>query len=349
MLFHKRCLVADHQSVHHDDHFEIVEALYQEATLTLSDDERAAFEAAETQPKTSLEAATQTPTKQRTIIRSRKPTAPVTAIPIFTRISDLYEEAEVARILASDEPQDETVPDAENEIVPEAELGAPLDDDFSIPETFETLPDEPTQQAEIADEPAGLTDEDIALLSESHLQDETPPADDVTISTQIEPAIALDDVLDGLLPPEETSEETSEEAFKETSEEASDTTSSEAEALALLDASRPQADDELAQQLADVKSAVEHAQIAPQTPDADEEVSAEQTDDEQTSHEDAFASVTTGPALASFIGETVREVLDEELPHLVRGLVDEALGERQGRYGRSETPHIGLRTKPSRH
>ena len=116
-----------------------------------------------------------------------------------------------------------------------------------------------------------------------------------------------------------------------------------------MDASRPQADDELAQQLADVKSAVEHAQIAPQTPDADEEVSAEQTDDEQTSQEDAFASVTTGPALASFIGETVREVLDEELPHLVRGLVDEALGERQGRYGRSETPHIGLRTKPSRH
>ena len=333
--------MADHQSVHHDDHFEIVEALYQEATLTLSDDERAAFEAAETPQEASLEAATQTPTKQRTIIRSRKPTAPVTAVPIFTRISDLYEEAEAARILASDEPQDETVLDAENEIVPEAELGAPLDDDFSIPETFETLPDEPTQQAEIADEPAGLTDEDIALLSESLLQDETPPADDVTISTQIEPAIALDDVLDGLLPPEETSEEASEEA--------SDTTSSEAEALALLDASRPQADDELAQQLADVKSAVEHAQITPQTPDADEEVSAEHTYAEQTSQEDVFASVTTGPALASFIGETVREVLDEELPHLVRGLVDEALGERQGRYGRSETPHIGLRTKPSRH
>ena len=98
-----------------------------------------------------------------------------------------------------------------------------------------------------------------------------------------------------------------------------------------------------------MKSAVEHAQITPQTPDADEELNAEHTDAEKTSQEEALASVTTGPALASFIGETVREVLDEELPHLVRGLVDEALGERQGRYGRSDTPHIGLRTKPSRH
>ena len=56
-----------------------------------------------------------------------------------------------------------------------------------------------------------------------------------------------------------------------------------------------------------------------------------------------------GPELVAFIGETVRDVLDEQLPTLVRGLVDEALGERQGRYGRSDTPHIGLRTKPSRH
>ena len=329
--------MADHQSVHHDDHFEIVEALYQEATLTLSDDERAAFEAAETQPEARLEATTQTPTTQRTVIRSRKPTAPVTAVPIFTRISDLYEEAEAARILASDEPQDETAEKTENEIVQEPEQAAPLDDDFSIPETFGALPEEPAQQEDLVKAPADLSDDDIALLSESLLQDETPPADDVTISTQIEPAIALDDVLDGLLPPEETSEE------------ASDATSSEAEALALLDASRPQADDELAQQLADVKSAVEHAQITPQTPDADEELNAEHTDAEKTSQEEALASVTTGPALASFIGETVREVLDEELPHLVRGLVDEALGERQGRYGRSDTPHIGLRTKPSRH
>jgi len=186
------------------------------------------------------------------------------------------------------------------------------------------------------------------LLDDALLQDETPPSDDVTISTQIEPAIALDDVLDGLLPPEEAPEDISE------------VMSSQAEALAQLDASRPQADDELTQQLADVKSAVEQAQITPQMPEAEDDIPTEYPNDENpdTDHngaQDALtpvssgASVATGPALATFIGETVREVLDEELPHLVRGLVDEALGERQGRYGRSQTPHIGLRTKPSRH
>ena len=54
-----------------------------------------------------------------------------------------------------------------------------------------------------------------------------------------------------------------------------------------------------------------------------------------------------GPELARFIGETVREVLDEELPTMVRGMVDEALNERKGRYGHSHAPYLGLRTKSS--
>ena len=346
--------MADHQALNHDDHFEVVEALYQEATQTLSDDERAALEVA------------QAPAPKRQIIQSRKPIISAKAVPIFTRISDLYEEAEAERMLAHEEPETPEIPEAE--MAQETVQASQLEDDFSIPATFDTTPaldmtpeedtlpeeDTPLEEdilpevtaptTEITETPSDISDIDIALLDDALLQDETPPSDDVTISTQIEPAIALDDVLDGLLPPEDISENAS----------------SQAEALAQLDASRPQADDELTQQLADVKSAVEQAQITPQMPEAEDDIPTEYPNDENpdTDHngaQDALtpvssgASVATGPALATFIGETVREVLDEELPHLVRGLVDEALGERQGRYGRSQTPHIGLRTKPSRH
>ena len=135
--------------------------------------------------------------------------------------------------------------------------------------------------------------------------------------------------------------------------------SDEAKALAALDASRPAADEALMTQLADVKSAVEQAQPASLQSDdaramsedrADADIKAEAGEDADTvTDEPNWQDVKAGPALAAFIGETVRDVLNEELPHRVRGLVDEALGERQGRYGRSETPHIGLRTKPSRH
>ena len=345
--------MADHQAVHHDDHFEIVEALYQEAKLSLSEDERAAFEQADDAQKSSQDAEIATPVPQRTIIRSRKPAVTSMDTPIFTRISDLYEEAEATRILAAEEAEAE-VPEEMPEEVAEA---IQPDDDFSIPETFDSPLAAVTDDDHRTQEPASLSDDDITLLSDNLVQDETPPSDDVTISTQIEPAIALDDVLDGLLPPEETASQEAE----------SQDTSSEAEALAQMDASRPQADDELAQQLAEVRSAVEHAHITPQIADDEQQetapYSSQDTGPEKTALnasddasdgasddvQEAFASVATGPALASFIGETVREVLDEELPHLVRGLVDEALGERQGRYGRTETPHIGLRTKPSRH
>ena len=338
--------MADHQALNHDDHFEVVEALYQEATQTLSDDELAALEVAKV------------PTPKRQIIQSRKPIISAKAVPIFTRISDLYEEAEAERMLAHEEPETTEAP--EEKMAQETVQASQLEDDFSIPATFDTkpaidispeedtLPEVAAPTTEITETPSDISDDDIALLEDALLQDETQPSDDVTISTQIEPAIALDDVLEGLLPPEEAPEDIPENA------------SSQAEALAQLDASRPQADDEMTQQLADVKSAVEQAQITPQMPEAEDDIPAEYPNDENpdadhNGAQDALtpvssgASVATGPALATFIGETVREVLDEELPHLVRGLVDEALGERQGRYGRSQTPHIGLRTKPSRH
>ena len=342
--------MADHQALNHDDHFEVVEALYQEATQTLSDDELAALEVAKV------------PTPKRQIIQSRKPIISAKAVPIFTRISDLYEEAEAERMLAHEEPETTEAP--EEKMAQETVQASQLEDDFSIPATFDTkpaidispeedtLPEVAAPTTEITETPSDISDDDIALLEDALLQDETQPSDDVTISTQIEPAIALDDVLEGLLPPEEAPEDIPEDI--------PENASSQAEALAQLDASRPQADDEMTQQLADVKSAVEQAQITPQMPEAEDDIPAEYPNDENpdadhNGAQDALtpvssgALVATGPALATFIGETVREVLDEELPHLVRGLVDEALGERQGRYGRSQTPHIGLRTKPSRH
>ena len=156
--------------------------------------------------------------------------------------------------------------------------------------------------------------------------------------------MALDDVLDGLLPPDAQDDQNAQEPQL--------ASSAEAQALSDLDANRPQADDALKEQLADVKQAVEQAAATgaePAQADTSDETEDEGNHDLQDDLQKDMASLTPGPELARFIGETVRDVLDEELPQLVRGLVDETLGERQGRYGRVDTPHIGLRTKPSRH
>ena len=174
----------------------------------------------------------------------------------------------------------------------------------------------------------------------------------MSISDDIEPAVALDDVLDGLLPPDLQDDQNAQEPQL--------ASSAEAQALSELDANRPQADDALKEQLADVKQAVEQAAatdaatvaapvLADQSDETEDEGNNDLQDDLHKDPQNDMASLTPGPELARFIGETVRDVLDEELPQLVRGLVDETLGERQGRYGRVDTPHIGLRTKPSRH
>ena len=124
-------------------------------------------------------------------------------------------------------------------------------------------------------------------------------------------------------------------------------------------------DDDISKQLDDVRQAVEAASaIMSGTEDSDaqehtseddseairlpEEVAAaddHEAHDQETHGEEA--PLVAGPKLAAFIGETVRDVLEDELPSLVRGLVDEALSERHGRYGGSAP--IGLRTKSTRH
>ncbi|MGC6518293.1 MAG: hypothetical protein ACON49_09755 [Candidatus Puniceispirillaceae bacterium] len=387
-----------------EERFEVVEALYQEAELT--------------RPKTSALA-------RPSVIQSRKPRSAMTSVPIFTRISDLYEEAEAARVLADEAPRlssqddshhmpadmpaasdsddndisQETAPDfaipafdapafdapditshsalSDDELtaaLAEDEMAAPndipdadipdndiKDDDFAIPSEFGRDEAAATPQQISAQNP--LSEDDLALLAdtialdESATQDTSPKGEPLMMADDIEPAIALDDVMSQLAPDNQAPESLQD---KDTDPDKDTGHDKEAKALAALDATRPQADDEMSRALADVRQAVEDAQIttsdneipAPSS-DANEAPPQQLSDDkapqDETNQDDEAALLAPGPALAQFIGETVRDVLDEELPQMVRGLVDEALGERQGRYGRSETPHIGLRTKPSRH
>lgn len=338
--------MAKNQAYQQDDTFDVVYALYQEAASLSAD-----------QASDSDKAA---PPAKAAIIQSRKPRKKIAQPPLFTRISDLNDEAQAAKLLA--QTDDIAAPD-----------DAPLpEDDFAIPQTF--APNTPSE-APISEMPEGeaqadevplveafdttpepLDDDALALLVNT--QDDALDAisDNVSISDEIEPSVSLDDVLDGLSAQDAPApKDTAPADITDDMPALSD----EAKALAALDASRPAADEALMTQLADVKSAVEQAQPAsPQSDDeraisedrADADIEAEAGEDADiVTDEPNWQDVKAGPALAAFIGETVRDVLNEELPHRVRGLVDEALGERQGRYGRSETPHIGLRTKPSRH
>ena len=130
-------------------------------------------------------------------------------------------------------------------------------------------------------------------------------------------------------------------------------------------------DDDISKQLDDVRQAVEAASATMSgTEDSDDQEHAPKDDSEAILEDEAIclpdevaaahdheahdqethgeeAPLVAGPKLAAFIGETVRDVLEDELPSLVRGLVDEALSERHGRYGGSAP--IGLRTKSTRH
>lgn len=385
-----------------DAQLEAVEGLYQEAQMMMPQSERA-MSGQDTAPLSDAmqapatdKALDDTPSHHkdeataRPIIRSRKPKSATQSVPLFTRITDLYEEAEASRYVEdSPAPSQPSTKTADKELMP--------DDDFAIPAAFGQLetsqessefdpltpdhlgadplaPDHlgaDPSESELLDSDLSEADLDAASdphpeesalqntpLSEDDLADlvaETTPSDDVEISTELTPAVALDEVLDALSPPEDDAKSLSEEA----------------QMLASMDAARPEADAGMIEKLAAVKSAVQAAQTDQQTimadsapapssasqsaaSDAPEEAMMpdEMISDEGTSLQGAapdLSSLSPGPALASFIGETVREVLDEELPQMVRGIVDEALGERQGRYGRSQTPHIGLRTKPARH
>ena len=298
--------MAKNQALQQDDTFEVVYALYQEAKAFSPD--------AEPHAQTAIIAPT------APIIQSRKPRNKSVQPSLFTRISDLNDEAVATKLLA------------QTAETPSSDEDTALEDEFAIPDSFapdNVAPDNVTPKNVAPDE--ALDNEALSLLTNADDEALEALSDDVRISDEIEPSVSLDDVLDGLSAPEVPR---SEEALSE-----------EAKALATLDATRPAADDALINQLADVKSAVEQAQERV-TPNAADEETGEA--DNKTEAED-WQDISPNPALATFIAETVRDVLNEELPHRVRGLVDEALGERQGRYGRSETPHIGLRTKPSRH
>ena len=302
--------MAKNQALQQDDTFEVVYALYQEAKAFSPD--------AEPHAQTAIIAPT------APIIQSRKPRNKPAQPSLFTRISDLKDEAVATKL--STQTAETSLSDEETA----------LEDDFAIPDSFG--PDSLVTDKLSSDE--ALDDEALSLLTNADNETLETMSDDVRISDEIEPSVSLDDVLDGLSAPEAPPSEAppSGEALSE-----------EAKALAALDATRPEADDALINQLADVKSAVEQAQEGV-THEASNDASDEGTGEADIKTEaDDWQDVSPSPALATFIAETVRDVLNEELPHRVRGLVDEALGERQGRYGRSETPHIGLRTKPSRH
>lgn len=380
--------MANKQALQVEEQFEVVKALYEEAKLTLPAEERAQL--VEIQPvdiitdptDTITDKASDSSAEQPVIIRSRKPRISANAEPIFTRISDLYEEAEAVKLLAEETElaasdgddahensldyasENEGENEAEYEVTPPAASdNQPLSDsDFAIPAEFgakdsESARDsegesesdiaatlEPDTESDTETSEPALSEEELALLTQTIDADETLDATDMSISDDIEPAVALDDVLDGLLPPDAQDDQTAQEPQL--------ASNAEAQALSELDANRPQADDALKEQLADVKQAVEQAAATGATPvlaDSSDETEDEGNHDLQDDQQKDMASLTPSPELARFIGETVRDVLDEELPQLVRGLVDETLGERQGRYGRVDTPHIGLRTKPSRH
>ena len=346
--------MATNHEFREDDTFDVVEALYHEAEMMLTQEERSASQPNQEPPSKKADA--------KKVIQSRKPRQKEKAVPIFTRISDLYEEAEAVKLEAqntednhvdnkSETPSDDMfIPPAfdapvQMDETPSAEQALDdeliqdiinadddsnheeksSDDEFTIPASFgETA----------SDKDDTISEDEYAVLAEAIAQTDDADAENIAISDDFAPAISLDDAIDKL----------------ETNVEASETNRENEEAIALaeLDAARPQADSEMTKQLEDVQNAVANAQHAQSQSLADEDTSAPIEPEEAVQTEDS-SQITAGPELVAFIGETVREVLDEELPQLVRGLVDEALGERQGRYGRTNTPHIGLRTKPSRH
>ena len=341
--------MATNHEFREDDTFDVVEALYHEAEMMLTQEERSASQPNQEPPSKKAD--------PKKVIQSRKPRQKEKAVPIFTRISDLYEEAEAVKLLVQNTVDNKSETPSDDIFIPPA-FDAPVqmdetpsveqalddeliqdiinadddnqeekssDDEFTIPASFgETASDKDDK----------ISEDEYAVLAEAIAQTDDADAENIAISDDFAPAISLDDAIDKL----------------ETNVEASETNHENEEAIALaeLDAARPQADSEMTKQLEDVQNAVANAQNAQSQSLADEETSAPIEPEEDVQTEDS-SQITAGPELVAFIGETVREVLDEELPQLVRGLVDEALGERQGRYGRTNTPHIGLRTKPSRH
>lgn len=254
-----------------------------------------------------------TPIASRPVIRSYQPANRTAAAQteILTRINEMFDEAESLRDTSKSGPA----------FTPRQAH----DDDFQLPDSFAKT-----------DEQEPITLDSLPELPE--LPDDNGPAS----------------LLDDDAPDEANLEEAQDLALDSTAADTDDETA--------------QIDDSISRELDDVKQAVETAreQLAADDNAAHDVTSEAETEAAEIAEPPMEASAAdaleegapeaankaepalqAGPELARFIGETVREVLDEELPTMVRGMVDEALNERKGRYGHSHAPYLGLRTKSS--
>ena len=315
-----------------DEQFDVVEALYQEA-----ENMRPSTESAATIKPSSV-------IQSRPVIKSRAPQNTAKSVPVIDRIEDLFLEAEALRempVLAEEAETDIEAIDAPSD-------SPSHDDDFGIPATFGGVDITAKAQSEVTD------------------TDETP-SEDAASETMLsdEKSLDINDPLPEL--PELPDLPEFETAAPETGASEAGTDDAQLVADIMPDApTHPEAtnspeDNEITRQLDDVRQAVEEAQdslsdtdepaietAAEDTSDTDTIFDTDETDTTQTDTTQDDALLKPGPELAQFIGETVRDVLDTELPVMVRGLVNEALSERRSGYGNQAGTQIGLRTKSTK-
>ena len=310
-----------------DEQFDVVEALYQEA------------ENMRPSTKSAIPIKPSSVIQSRPVIKSRASQNTAKSVPVIDRIEDLFLEAEALREMPV------LVEEADTAI---KETHAPSDSpshdaDFGIPATFggvditaETQPE--TTETDYT--PAEDADREAVLCDEMSLDinDPLPELPDLPDLPEFE-----------TVTPEEGAPEAGTDDAQLVADVMPDVPTNPK-------ATNSPEDNEITRQLDDVRQAVEEAQdslsdtdeptietAAEVTPDTDPVINQEETDCLQ---DDAL--LKPGPELAQFIGETVRDVLDTELPVMVRGLVNEALSERRSGYGNQAGTQIGLRTKSTK-
>ena len=370
-----------------DEQFDVVEALYQEAenmrprtpsgqNISLNTGEKrpviqsfAPPKPASSAPKTAL-----------------APAGIIDRIEDLYLEAEAMREGEptvLAPLVSPDVTADITASDP-NEEQADDDFGIPSEfGEFDSPSSAHDTPSEADQEADLENR-ADMTDDDSALIaalaSSDNEEQDSAETDSFAIPETFEAAETADKP-DNLIT-SETVPETLDvnEPFPELPElpdlpeldmpaaaenAAGDTIMASNEAPDDAKDASPEdsaADTDITRQLDDVRQAVEEAQdsLAPadqadqDTPTAtaqsDETTSSQPAPDKDESAQPPTDSnlLTPGPELAQFIGETVRDVLDTELPVMVRGLVNEALSERGGRYGNLAGSQIGLRTKSTK-
>ena len=324
-----------------DEQFDVVEALYQEA---------------ENMRPSTKSAATIKPAsviQSRPVIKSRAPQKIAKSVPVIDRpvavidrIEDLFLEAEALREM----PVLTEGADTAIEVTDAPSDSPSHDDDFGIPATFGGVDITETAQSEITDTDETPSEEAAseAVLSDEvslDINDPLPELPELPDLPEFETATPEATTDDAQLVADMMSDKTADEESPTTTEAPINTKAT----------SNPE-DNEITRQLDDVRQAVEEAQdslsdsdepasetVAEDAPDTDPVIEADDTD---TLQDDAL--LKPGPELAQFIGETVRDVLDTELPVMVRGLVNEALSERRSGYGNQAGTQIGLRTKSTK-